>query len=182
MKRPLFSILAMSAILFIWSGISQMFPWGVPSAQTISAQSEQNTESFQAPNLIEMEAGSLTTSTFDEVMRGKISTLTTDKTFSWIITAPIDNYNPMGYFVWEIITQLFIGIFLTLLLIKLSAQPLTDKLLVVGLAGLLAFTGIYGQMLNWWAMPAMYAVGAGINLIIGWLLAAFVSAKWIIKS
>jgi len=182
MKRLVLSTLAMTVILFFWSGLTQMFPWGVPSTQTISVQSEQKTESFQAPNLIEMEPGSLTTGQFDEVMTGKITTLSTDKTFSWIITAPLDNYNPMGYFFWEIITQFFIGVFLSILLIKLGAQSLSDKLVIVGLAGLLAFIGIYGQMLNWWAIPAMYAVGAGFNLIIGWLLAAFVSARWIIKN
>jgi hypothetical protein len=182
MKKLIISALAMTVILFFWSGLTQMFPWGVPSAQTISAQSEQKTESFQVPDLIEMEHGSLTTEKFDEVMSGKISTLTTDQTFSWIITAPIDTYDPMGYFIWEIITQIFIGIFLTLLLIKLGVLSLSDKLLVVGLTGILAFIGIYGQMLNWWAMPAIYGVGAGINLVIGWLLAAFVSAKWIVSA
>ncbi|MCC5938676.1 MAG: hypothetical protein JJU34_15450 [Lunatimonas sp.] len=182
MKKFILSSLAMTAILFIWSGLTQLFPWGVPSTQTISVQSEANTDGFQVSNLIEMEPSSLTTAKFDEVMRGKISTLSTDKTFSWIITAPLDNYDPMGYFIWEVITQLLVAIFLNILLRRISVFRLSEQLVIVGLAGLLAFVGIYGQMLNWWALPAIYAVGAGVNLLIGWLVAAFVSAKWIIEN
>lgn len=181
MKKLLFSTLAMTLILFLWNGVTQLFPWGVPTAQTISTQREVQTDSFQTPNLIEMEAGSLTTDQFDEVFNGKISTLTTDRTFSWIVTAPIENYDPMGYFVWEFITQFFVAIFLSFLLIRLGSQKLNHKIIIVALAGILAFFGIYGQMLNWWAMPALYAIGAGANLIIGWVLATYATGKWIIK-
>jgi hypothetical protein len=49
------------------------------------------------------------------------------------------------------------------------------------LAGLLAVTAIYGQLMNWWGVPAIYALGAGFNLIVGWLIVSLVSAKYIIK-
>jgi Mg2+/citrate symporter len=48
-KKILVSTLAATIILFLWSGVTQMFPWGVPTAQAISAQSSKKTDSFQTP-------------------------------------------------------------------------------------------------------------------------------------
>lgn len=180
-KKIIISTLVSTAILFFWSGLTQMLPWGVPTTQTVSTQAPNQTESFQKPDLIELPANSLTTDRFDEQFAGKISTLTTDKTFSWIITAPIESYDITGYFLKEILTQLIVAIFIALLLTLTVGLTNKNRLIIVFLAGLLAVTGIYGQMMNWWSMPAIYALGAGLNLIVGWTIAGFVSTKWIIK-
>jgi hypothetical protein len=180
-KKIIISTLVATLILFLWSGITQMFPWGVPTAQAISAQSIKKTESFQTPNLIELPSGTLTTAQFDTQMQGKISTLTTDQTFSWIISTPIANYNPMNYFVKEIFTQFFIALLLSFLLFQVKNMDLNTRLIIVSIFGLMAVAATYGQQMNWWAMPAKYALGAGFNLIVGWLLATFVLSKWIIK-
>lgn len=180
-KKIIISTLTSTVILFLWSGLTQMFPWGVPTAQTISTQSNNQTESFQTPNLIELPPNTLTTEKFDEQFVNKISTLTTDKTFSWIITSPIDNYNISAYFIKEIVTQLLVGLFLALVLtltVKLSNKT---RHYLVGLSGILAVTAIYGQMMNWWGLPLLYALGAGFNLIVGWLIAGLISTKFIIK-
>ncbi len=158
-----------------------MFPWGVPTTQTISSQSARQTENFQTPNLIELPANALTTARFDEQMVHKISTLTTDNTFSWIITQPIDKYDVGAYFIKEIITQCVVSLFLALLLGLTIDLGFINRMYVSLLAGLLGVAAIYGQMMNWWGIPAIYALGAGFNLIVGWLAAAFVSAKFIIK-
>ncbi|MEO0273227.1 MAG: hypothetical protein ABIM30_09120 [candidate division WOR-3 bacterium] len=181
-KKIILSTFISTVILFLWSGLTQMFPWGVPTAQTISTQSNKQTKSFQTPNLIELPPNSLTTEKFDEQFVNKISTLTTDKTFSWIITSPIDNYNVSTYFIKEVITQFLVGLFLGLIL-SLTVQ-LTNKtrLILIGLSGILAVTAIYGQMMNWWGLPSIYALGAGFNLIVGWLIAGLISTKFIIKS
>ncbi|MCU0327572.1 MAG: hypothetical protein MUE53_01165 [Chitinophagales bacterium] len=159
-----------------------MFPWGVPTAQVISSQTIKKTESFQAPNLIELPANSLTTDKFDQQMVDKISTLTTDKTFSWIITKPTSYYNVGQYFIREIFTQLVVAFLLTLLLFFTTKHNFKTRLIITLLVGTMAVTAIFGQMLNWWGIPAIYALGAGFNLIIGWFLISFVSSKWIIKS
>lgn len=181
-KKIILSTIISTVILFLWSGLTQMFPWGVPTTQTIISQSDKQTESFQTPDLIELPANSLTTEKFDEQFVNKISTLTTDKTFSWIISAPIDNYNVAGYFIKEIITQLIVAILLAILLTLTINLLNKQRLTLIAIVGLLAVTGIYGQMMNWWSMPSLYALGAGFNLIAGWLIAGFISSKFLIKS
>ena len=180
-KKIIISTLLGTLILFLWSGVTQMFPWGVPTAQSISAQSSKQTSSFQTPNLIELPAGTLTTAQFDDQMLGKISTLTTDKSFSWIISSPIAYYNVGNYFMREVVTQLFVALLLSLILWQMRQLSMNDRLKFIGFAGLLAVIGIYGQQINWWGMPLIYGLGAGVNLIIGWLLVAFVASKWVIK-
>jgi hypothetical protein len=180
-KQVFISTLVAALILFLWSGVTQMFPWGVPTAQAISAQSAKKTDSFQTPNLVELPAGSLTTDKFDQQMVGKISTLTTDKSFSWIISSPIDYYNVSNYFIREVITQLLVAFLLSLLIQRLPNVSLNNRLIFVGIMGSMAAIATYGQQLNWWGMPASYAVGAGFNMVLGWLLVAFVVSKWLIK-
>ncbi len=158
-----------------------MFPWGVPTAQSISSQTSKQTESFQTPNLIEFPANTLTTEKYDEQFVNKISTLTTDKTFSWIIAKPVNYYNVSNYFIREILTQLLVALLLATLLVLTIGLPNQKRLTIIAISGLLAVTAIYGQMMNWWGVPAIYALGAGLNLIIGWTLSAFVSSKFIIK-
>ena len=181
MKKILISTVLMTLILFLWSGLTQIFPWGVPSAQKVSTQTEVDTGSFDVPDLIEMPPYSLTTDEFDSIMSGKISTLSTDETFSWIISSPMKNYDPIKYFIWEIVTQLVVSVLLTFLLLQIHLLPIKKRLIVVGFTGLLTFIGVYGQMINWWALPLIYGLGVGFNLIVGWLLASIVSVKWILK-
>jgi hypothetical protein len=181
-KKILISTLVGTLILFLWSGITQMFPWGVPTAQAISSQSIKKTESFQTPHLIELPANALTTEKFDDQLLDKISTLTTDKTFSWIITKPISYYNVSSYFIKEVLTQLLVAFLLTLVLANTIKLETSTRLKIVSIIGLLAVAAIYGQMMNWWGIPMKYALGAGFNLIIGWILVSYTSTKWIIKS
>jgi hypothetical protein len=181
MKKISLSILAITVILFCYGGLAQMFPWGIPSTQVITAQAGGQTEAFQAPQEIKIESGTLTTHAFDEVMVGKISTLTTDKTFSWIISAPLSRYDAKTYFALEILTQFLVAFMLTLLLFLTKGMELTQRVLLMLIAAIAASSSIIGQQLNWWALPTTYGVGVGINLILSWTIAYYVSAKWIIK-
>lgn len=181
-KKIIISATVSLLILFLWNGLAQMFPWGVPTAQSISSQTAKQTESFQTPNLVELPGNSLTTEKFDEQFVNKISTLTTDKTFSWIITKPLDYYNIGNYFIKEIITQLLSALLLAILLVLTAELANSKRLAIIAISGVLAVAAIYGQMINWWGVPAIYALGAGVNLIIGWIISAFVSSKFIIKT
>jgi hypothetical protein len=58
---------------------------------------------------------------------------------------------------------------------------LYNRLKIVGISALIGTIATYGQQLNWWGMPSLYAFGAAFNLIAGWLLVGFVLSKWIIK-
>jgi hypothetical protein len=182
MKKLVLSTLVITVILFLFGGLAQMFPWGIPNTQVITAQSGEQTEAFQAPQEIKMESGALTTEKFDEVMIGRISTLTTDKSFSWIISAPISRYDAGTYFVFEVLTQFVVAIFLTMLLYLTRQMQLSKRILLMLVPAIAVSSSIIGQQLNWWAMPAIYGLGVGFNLIISWTFAYFISAKWIIKN
>ena len=177
MKRLIFSTVVSTIILFLWSGLTQMLPWGVTTTQNISVQTG---ELVQAPNLLRLEPNSLTTETFDEQFVNKISTYTTDKTFSWIVTQPL-NTNYISYFAMEALTQFMVALFLSLILFLTAQLEFKTRLSLIALAGLAAVMATYGQLMNWWKLPASYALGVGLNLVIGWLLASFIVAKFIIK-
>jgi hypothetical protein len=178
MKRYLFSILAFTILLFMWSGLTQMLPWGIPTAQKITVQEESIAN--EPPNLIKLQPNTLTTEDFDSVFNHKISTYTTEKTFSWIITQPLKT-DYSSYFIGEIITQFLVGILLTLLLVLTKSFKTQKRMMLVGAISLIAWLGTYGQLLNWWAMPATYAIGVGVNLMIGWLTTCFLVSRFILK-
>jgi len=178
MKRYLLASLVFTVLLFLWSGFTQMLPWGVPSTQKITVQSDNNTN--DVPDLIRLAPGALTTSSFDSTFNHKISTYTTDGTFSWIITQPLTR-DYSSYFIVEIITQFFVGLLLILLLVLTKNHNMQTRMLLIASAGLVAWLATYGQLMNWWALPATYAVGVGANLIIGWLLTCFIVSRFILK-
>jgi hypothetical protein len=182
MKKIFLSTVVSLVILFFWSGLTQIFPWGVPTTQAIHAQESDKTESFQTPNLVKMPAKSLTTNQFDKQFSNKISTYTTDETFSWIISKPISYYNPTHYFIKEILVQFIVSIFMAILLFLTQTIETNKRLLLVLSVGVMCVMATYGQMMNWWGMPALYGLGVGLNLVIGWLIASWVSIKYILKS
>ena len=122
-----------------------------------------------------------TTEKFDDKFGGKISTLTTDKTFSWIISTDIANYNPLKYLAFEFLTQLLVAFFLSLLLSITAGLDLGQRLLVILIAALAGTTATYGQQLNWWNVPALFQVGMMLNVVVSWMIVSFVSARCIIR-
>jgi hypothetical protein len=181
MKKIVFATLVSALLLFVWSGVTQMLPWGVPTAQNITVQTSESEQNSSIPNLVQLPAGSLTTVEFDAQFINKISTYTTNDTFSWIVTQPVQN-NYTGYFVGEFITHLIFSIFLSILLLLTVQLDLRTRMVIVAVAGLAAVSATYGQMMNWWRLPAIYAVGVSFNVMVGWTLASFLSARFIIKS
>ena len=111
LKKILISTLAITLILFLFGGLSQQFPWGVPTTQVVFS-SEGKAEIFASNSKIhKFKANELTTEKFDDQFKGKISTLTTDKTFNWIVSTDVKNWQPINYFIREIIIQFFVGLF-----------------------------------------------------------------------
>lgn len=179
MKKYVLSALVFTILLFLWSGLTQMLPWGIPTSQKITVQS--NSIVNEIHNLIKLQPNTLTTNDFDSIFNHKISTYTTDSTFSWIITQPLKT-NYTSYFIGEVITQFLVGIFLTILLVLTQKHKIQTRMLFICIVGLVAWTATYGQLLNWWAMPAVYAIGVGVNLMIGWLVSGFLVSRFILKS
>lgn len=178
MKKLLLSTFLATLILFLWSGLSQVLPWGITATQNISSQAAN---SVQAPRLLQVPPNTLTTEQFDAQFVNKISTYTTDTTFSWIVSQPL-NTNYAGYFLREFFTQLVTALCLSLLLLLTAKLELTTRMLIVGLASFAAISATYGQLMNWWRLPPNYALGVGFNLFIAWVLTSFIVARFIIRS
>ncbi|MBD81440.1 MAG: hypothetical protein CL840_21155 [Crocinitomicaceae bacterium] len=178
MKKYLLASLVFTVLLFLWSGITQMLPWGIPTTQKITVQSGDIAN--EPSNLIKLQPNALTTNDFDSTFNHKISTYTTNATFSWIVTQPLRT-DYTSYFVGEIITQFFVGVLLVVLLLLTKNHNIQTRMLFVGIVGLITWVATYGQLLNWWALPATYAIGVGANLIIGWLVTCFIVSRFILK-
>jgi len=181
-KNVLISTIVSGLILFLWSGLTQMFPWGVPSTNVLSSQTTGQTELFQAPSVKRLPPNELTTPKFDTELVDKVNTLATDGTFSWIITKPLSYYSPMNYFMREIVTQFMAGLLLTLIVTLTKPLMFRQRLVMIFLAGLLGGLSTYGQLFNWWGLTVAYALGASLNLVIGWLIAGFVLVRFVVKS
>ena len=181
MKKIIIATLISAVILFLWSGATQMLPWGVPTAQNVNVQSAENTKQTDTPSVIKLDANSLTTDKFETQFLNKVSIYSTDDTYSWIVTNPIRN-DYSKYFLGEFLTQLMVGLFLSIILILTVNMKLKSRLVLVGIMGLCAVAGTYGQLMNWWELPASYGIGVGVNLVIGWLFASVIVCKFIIKS
>jgi hypothetical protein len=182
MKKIIIAILVSTVILFMWNGFVQMLPWGVPTTQILNAQSANVVDTKDMKNAINLPVNALTTGQFDEQCNNKISTLITDKTFSWIISKPTRNYNIGSYFMKEAFTQFLVSIFLTLILFYTISFAIQKRLSIIAFAAVAAAIATYGQQMNWWALPLSYGLGVAVNLVLGWLITSFVIAKWIIKS
>jgi hypothetical protein len=182
MKKVILSIIVSTIFLFIWNGLSQTFPWGVPSTQMLSTKSNLTADDTKMGRLVALPPNTFTTEKFDERFSNKVSTLVTDQSFSWIISKPISYYDMGAYFMKEILTQLIVAVFLSLILFYTVTLNLKTRLSIIGLAGLAAAIGVYGQLMNWWGLPIIYGLGVGFNIVVSWLIISFISAKWIIKS
>jgi hypothetical protein len=182
MKKIIIATIISTVFLFMWNGFVQILPWGVPTTQSINTQTSNAIDTKDMKGIINLPANALTTSQFDEQCSNKISTLITDKSFSWIITKPTSYYNMGSYFMKEAFTQLLVSIFLVLILFTTSALSFKKRISIVVFAALAATIATYSQQINWWGLPLSYGLGVAINLILGWLITSFVIAKWIIKS
>lgn len=167
-------------VLFVWSGLTQQLPWGVPSANVIVSGSSEAIDAFQGDDVERYDPYALTTPLFDEKVVNRVNTLSTDKTFSWIVSKPIGYYSPAAYLGREFLTQFVTGLLLAAALIVVQPLGLGGQLQAAGLLALAAAVATYGQFFNWWGLTTRYALGVSLNLIVGWLLAAFVVARFII--
>ncbi len=170
---PAKSVLAVvvgTFVLFLWYGLVQLFPWGTGIVGNFSATSSDSYVTG-APGLEEAPLGTWTTEAFDDRLGGRISTLATDRSFSWIISAPREHYNIPRYFAFHALTQAGVATLLVLVLWVLAPLPRARRLAAVAALGVAGAIATYGGMLNWMGMPAAYGVGESFNLLMGWLLA-----------
>jgi hypothetical protein len=170
MIRKAVAVVACTVTLFVWSGATQFFPWGVPSVRSFSSTTAAPDE-FGSAKLEQTPPGTFTTSEFDARLGQGVSTLSTDESFSWIVSIARRDYNPTRYFVRELISQAMIASLLIIAFSLLSTVPKSRRLAIITLIASAAMMGSYGVMWNWWGLPFIYSAGMSFNLVAGWLLA-----------
>jgi|688.fasta_scaffold267287_2 hypothetical protein len=180
MLKIVLSTLLSTAILFVWSGMAQMLPWGIPSTQNVIVQRTPLPARLQVPNVVQLSVDALITDQFDAQFLHKISTLTTDQTFSWIVTQPL-NEDYRGYLLVEFGTQFIVALLLALLLYLTRQLAFGTRVAILLLVGGLAVAATYGQLMNWWRIPALYALGVSFNLVLSWGVAGLLSMQLILK-
>jgi len=79
-------------VLFLWYALAQFFPWGTASVSKFSATSGE-TYVLGVSGLEKAPPGTWTTEAFEDQLGGRISTLATDRSFSWIVAAPRAHYS-----------------------------------------------------------------------------------------
>ena len=168
MARCMLSVVLATIVLFLWSGLTQLLPWGVSTVQNLTSL-EEGDERFEEYGAVHV--GALTTPDFDERFVSRVSTYTTGATFSWIVTQPLmTDYS--GFFLREGGTQFLVASLLVLFLVQSRAWSDAKRMAGIALGGVVASVATYGQLMNWWALPASYGVGVSFNLVVGWTLAA----------
>ena len=167
--RCLLAVIVGTLILFVWNALTQFFPWGVGAVDNLSATSGQSYV-LVTSGLEVAPPGTWTTQAFDDRLGNGVSTLATDRSFSWIVAVPREGYNLTRYFALHVLTQAGVALFLVLVLWLLKPLPRGRRMASVFVIGVAAMIGTYGSMMVWWGLPAAYGLGASVNLLAGWLL------------
>lgn len=179
MKSLVYAAVIMTVILFGWNFACQKLPWGQGAVTQVTTLGETD-ELEPVPNRIRVPNGSLTTTVFDRSFLGHISFYETVEAISVIMTHP-SRHDKNLYWGVELFTQLTVAIFLAAVLVLTRELPLGRQLILVACAALAASAATYGHMLNWWGLPPRYGYGACANLVVGWVVAAAVGSKLVLK-
>jgi hypothetical protein len=149
-------------ILFFWTGFTQnVLPWGIKSVKE-----DKNLDALSAQIKQISENGVYYTHQDVAV---------------FLAIKPASYYNMRRYFIIEFITQVLVGLILALILgatIGLSLEVRLGIILLVAGAGVLS---VDVQYWNWWGFSNIYTVGIAINRLLGYLIAGFVVANFIIR-
>lgn len=179
MFEVILQVLAATVLLVLLGGVSQMLPIGVGSAKRYT-QNKKNSKLFgnKPQSVSDLAKTPAVTEQFDALMPNQVSTLETDRSFSWIVSKPISYYNPNAYFGREILTQLVVAIGLVAVVHLLDFET-SKALALTAVMASVASVATYGQLANWWGLNIKYYAGAALTLIVSWFAAVFaVMAIW----
>lgn len=178
MIEYLLQVLLAAIVLLGIGGLAQTLPFGVGSAKRYAQKNKADLFGNKPGSVTDVTDKPVTTDRFDELMTNNVSTLSTAKTFSWIVSKPISYYNPMAYFSREIVTQILVAAGL-IILTHIVDFDTTKSLALTAISSVIAVIATYGQLANWWGLSARYSIGAGLILITSWLFASLlVTAIW----
>ncbi|MBY5932572.1 hypothetical protein KUV51_06135 [Tateyamaria omphalii] len=180
MFKPLIATVTAGMTLFVWGGVTQLFPWGPSSAHVISTEKSPELGGFHLRTPIVKEPGSIGTAAFDEAFSGRLGLLFTDNTVSWISSMPIDYYDGAAYLTRQAATQAVVAALIVVLLMLLSPLGRGRSLAIIALGATAGSVATYGVLSNWWGLAPIYAIGESANLIVGWMLAA-IAASFVLR-
>lgn len=175
MTRPRDALVVLlgTAVLFFYYGAAQLLPWGAGSARNFSSTSGDAYVS-SAGQLTEGPAGAWVTPAFERDFVDGVSTLATDRTFSWIFSVSRQSYDLGRYFAFHAFTQAAVALLLFVALRLLAHLPLSRRMMTVCCLAFAASVASYGAMMNWLGMSLRHGIGESLNLVFSWLLAAAV--------
>ncbi|MBX9471654.1 hypothetical protein [Microcella sp.] len=168
--------LLVTVVLVLLNGVSQQVPWGIGSARQYRQSASGESARADEPKVVDVSSTPVVTAEFDERMAAQVSTLTTDRTFSWIISKPLSYYRPGRYLAIEVFTQALVAAAIVGLVAMVDDAI---ALIVIAVAALATTVAVYGQLTNWWGLTLRYAVGVSVTLIVSWVAAAaLISLIW----
>ena len=128
--RDALVVLLGAAVLFFYYGAAQVLPWGAGSARNFSSTS--GAPYVSAGQLTEGPEGVWVTEAFESEFVDGVSTLATDRTFSWIFSVPSERYDLGRYFGFHAVTQVVVALMLFVALRLLAHLPRSRRMLTVG--------------------------------------------------
>lgn len=166
----LLQVLLVAVLLMLLGGASQALPWGIGSAQQLRQQSVGADREFgtKSDRVVDVAATPIVTAEFDRTTTNRVSTLTTDGSFSWIVTKPVAYYKPARYLSMEFLTQVLVAVGIVGINFLLGDAPQATKIGVILIAATLTAVSTYGQLLNWWGLTLRYAIGVSLTVLLGW--------------
>lgn len=174
-------VLLVSVLLTLIGGVSQLLPIGIGSAQQLRQQSGAETQPFGTTRerVLDVTATPVAAEHFDRVTVNRVSTLTTDGSFSWIVSRPLSSYRPARYLALEFVTQVLVACGIVALHALLGDAEPGTKIVAAVLAAALTAVAAYGQLVNWWGLTLRYFSGVVLTLVAGWALSMWlVTLLW----
>lgn len=187
-NRLVLSTLLGGIVLFVWSAIAWMvIPWpGDPLRsftneeavlQTITANTPRSgnyvlpNEPKRAPGMTDEQYKATKQAAMDRMTRGPM-----------IFTAV--RLEPMGsmtkLMVIQFLTQLLLALIASFLLMQTTRRSYVRRVVFVAVCGLLIFLGGKMDEWIWWSFSNSYLLMEFGAIVIGWILAALVIAKFVI--
>lgn len=164
-------VVVVTVLLTVLGGVGQVLPWGLGSARQITQRATEGDGSLPSGDaVLDVSSSPIVTADFERIAVGHVSTLTTDRSFSWIVSKPLDYYRPNRYLAREVITQFVVATGMVMVHTLLGDASPGTTILVVAVAALMTAIATHGQLANWWGLPVRYAAGVSLVLIASWVL------------
>ena len=187
-NRLVLSTLLGGIVLFVWSAIAWMLvPWpgdplrsftneeAVVQAVTTNAPRSGNyllpNEPKRAPGMTDEQYKAASQAAMDRMTRGPMI-------FTSVRLEPMGSMTKL--MVIQFLTQLALALIASLLLMQTTRRSYGRRVAFVATCGLMIFVGGKMDEWIWWSFSSSYLLMEFGAIVIGWILAALVIAKFVI--